>query len=70
VFFTGSNRIGLGSEITDELGGLETFFVTNIAGAGGGGAGGGEVPEPVSLILIGGGLLVLGFMRKNKVSTQ
>jgi hypothetical protein len=68
AFFTGSNRIGLGSEITDEVGGLETFFVTDIAGAGGGGAGGGEVPEPVSLILIGGGLLVLGLMRKGRVS--
>jgi hypothetical protein len=69
TFFTSSNRIGLGSDITDEVGGVETFFVTNTAGAGGGGAGG-EVPEPASLILIGGGLLALGLMRKAKISAQ
>lgn len=61
AFFTGSNHIGLGAAITDETGGLETFFLTNAAGAAGGGAGGpgGEVPEPSSLLLAGCGLLVI-----------
>jgi len=75
AFFTSSNRIGLGAAITDEVGGLETFFVTNTAGAGGGGAGGpgGEIPEPASFWLAGCGIVVilgLKALRNSKTHTS
>jgi len=68
AFFGATNRIGLGAAITDEVGGLETFFLTNEAGAGGGGAGGpgGEIPEPASLLLAGCGLLFVIGLRHSR----
>jgi hypothetical protein len=47
-------------------GGLTLFTQTfpGIPGGGGGGAGGGEVPEPVSFILMGSGLVALSLLRK------
>jgi hypothetical protein len=50
--------IGAAANASEATGGLETVFIRTTAPTTS------TVPEPVSLSLVGGGLLVLGFFRK------
>lgn len=56
-------RVGLGASAADATGGHETFFLFN-----GGGGPPAAIPEPVSMIMLGSGLLAIALYRK-KVRT-
>ena len=58
--------IGVSPTWPTATGGGLTSRVESItpATAGGGGGAGGEVPEPISFILMGSGLVVLGLLKK------
>jgi hypothetical protein len=61
---TGSS-VWLFKDINVKTGGGLTLFTQTFPGGGGGGpGGGGEVPEPVSFILMGSGLVALSLLRK------
>ena len=70
-----SVRVGLGASAGvaaggtgAATGGLETFFVEGVGTIGGPGGGGGAVtPEPVSMALIGAGLIALALMYRRGV---
>jgi hypothetical protein len=58
------NDVFIMKDINVSAGGGLTLFTQNFTGGGGNGGGGGEVPEPVSIVLMGSGLLALSFLRK------
>ena len=51
-------------DINVRTGGGLTLFTQTFPGGGGGGGTGGQVPEPVSFILMGSGLVALSLLRK------
>jgi hypothetical protein len=57
------NDVFIMKDITVTAGGALTLFTQDFTGGGGGG-GGGEVPEPVSVVLMGSGLVALSLLRK------
>jgi hypothetical protein len=63
AFSNPSNVIGLSARLSSATGGPETFFVGNL-GTGGGGGVGTEIPEPMTYLTLGAGLMALGFSRK------
>lgn len=66
AFSNSGNLIGLSASLSNATGGQETFFVGSVAPGGGGGGAGGPVPEPGTLLLIGGALFSLGLSRRFK----
>lgn len=66
AFFSSANYIGLGASVSDSEGGFEHFYLT--AAEGGGGGGGGEIPEPQTYVILGSGLVLLGFLRRRKAA--
>jgi hypothetical protein len=60
------DSVWLFKDINVTTGGALTLFTQTFPGGegGGGGGGGGEVPEPVSFILMGSGLVALSLLRK------
>ena len=60
---TGSD-VFIFKDINVSAAGALTLFTQNITTGGTGGPGGGEVPEPMSIVLMGSGLVALSFLRK------
>lgn len=60
---TGSD-VFIFKDINVAAAGALTLFTQNITTGGNGGPGGGEVPEPMSIVLMGSGLVALSFLRK------
>jgi hypothetical protein len=60
--FDATWRVGGGFEAENFAGGPETMFVVKAPGGGSGDIG--EIPEPSSMLLIGGGLLGLAFFQR------
>ena len=58
------NDVFIYKDINVTAGGALTLFTQNITTGGTGGPGGGEVPEPISIVLMGSGLVALSALRK------
>ena len=55
-------RLGLGAQISDAQGGLDTFFARTIPG----GVSDVDIPEPTSILLLSSGLIALGLARRRQ----
>jgi hypothetical protein len=74
----GTIRVGLGASVGcldgsttcagAATGGLETFFVGNVASTGGPGGDPGAIPEPTTYLMLGGGLTLLALYRRKKAA--
>ena len=65
-------RIGASATATNAQGGLETIQVSTISSVqpGGGGSGTGAVPEPSTYLLLAGGLISFGLLRKSPLRSR